>query len=128
MSNVLVKALPAGITDFLVVSSLLLFAREFEVDMNCLSTSCTVLVAIVGFMILYKIAKPMTRWHAIMILGLILGWLFCMFFLGWFFEIKEITLHTAMLTAVFVIIAEPILRYSGRVVEWTYDKIRKQFP
>lgn len=128
LSNVLVKALPAGFTDFLVVASLLIFAREFQVDSECLSTSCTVLVAIVGFMILYKIAKPITRWHGILIVGLFLGWLFCMFFLGWFFEIKEITLHTAMLTAVFAIIAEPVLRYSSRVVEWTYDKIRKQFP
>ena len=48
LTNVLVRALPAGLTDFIVVSGLVIFCREFQVDLDCLSTSCTILVAIVG--------------------------------------------------------------------------------
>lgn len=59
LTNVLVRALPAGLTDFIVVSGLVIFCREFQVDLDCLSTSCTILVAIVGFMILHRIARPM---------------------------------------------------------------------
>ena len=78
LTNVLVRALPAGLTDFIVVSGLVIFCREFEVDMECLSTSCTILMAIVGFMILYRIAKPMNPGHIILVAGVVTGWLFCM--------------------------------------------------
>lgn len=111
LANVFLNALPAGLTDFLVVSGLVLFCREFNVDMVCLSTSCTILVAIVGFMILYYIAKPMTRGHKIMMTGVIMGWLFCMLFFRQLFAITGITRQCAMLTVVFAIITEPFLRY-----------------
>lgn len=109
--NVFLKALPAGLTDFLVVSGLVLFCREFHVATECLSTSCTVLVAIVGFMILYLIAQPMTRGHRILMAGVITGWLFCMIFIPQLFAITGISKQCAMLTVVFAIITEPALRY-----------------
>ena len=71
LPNVLIKALPAGITDFVVVSGLVMFCREFNVGQECLSTSCTILVAIVGFMILYRIAQPMKLQYIFMIIALI---------------------------------------------------------
>ena len=122
LTNVLVKALPAGLTDFIVVSGLVIFCREFSVDLDCLSTSCTILVAIVGFMILYRIAKPMNVGHIIMMIGVIAGWLFCMLFVSRFFAITSISKQCAMLMIVFAIITEPALRYLSAVVEWTYAK------
>ena len=73
LTNVLVRALPAGLTDFIVVSGLVIFCREFQVDLDCLSTSCTILVAIVGFMILHRIARPMNTGHIVMLVGVIDG-------------------------------------------------------
>ena len=119
LTNVLVKALPAGLTDFIVVSGLVIFCREFSVDLDCLSTSCTILVAIVGFMILYRIAKPMNVGHIIMMIGVIAGWLFC----SKFFAITSISKQCAMLMIVFAIITEPALRYLSAAVEWIYAKI-----
>ena len=121
LTNVLVKALPAGLTDFLVVSGLVLFCREFSVDLDCLSTSCTILVAIVGFMILYRIAKPMNTGHIIMMIGVVAGWLFCMFFVSKFFAITGISKQCAMLMIVFAIITEPALRYLSLIVEGLHD-------
>lgn len=123
LTNVLVKALPAGLTDFIVVSGLVIFCREFSVDLDCLSTSCTILVAIVGFMILYRIAKPMNVGHIIMMIGVIAGWLFCMLFVSKFFAITSISKQCAMLMIVFAIITEPALRYLSATVEWIYAKI-----
>lgn len=121
LTNVLVKALPAGLTDFLVVSGLVLFCREFSVDLDCLSTSCTILVAIVGFMILYRIAKPMNIGHIIMMIGVVAGWLFCMLFVSKFFAITGISKQCAMLMIVFAIITEPALRYLSLIVEGLHD-------
>lgn len=123
LTNVLVKAFPAGLTDFLAVSSLVLFCREFGVDSDCLSTSCTILVAIVGFMILYQIAKPMKGWHIVLVAGVVSGWLFCMLFVRPLFSITGITKQCAMLTVVFAIATEPALRYLSLLVEWAHKKI-----
>lgn len=125
--NVFVKALPAGLTDFLVVTGLVLFCREFEVELDCLSTSCTVLLAIVGFMILYRIAKPMNRFHIVLISVVIAGWLFCMFYLPGFFGITGISRQCAMLMCVFALITEPVLRYLSIFVEWLYGKGSKYY-
>lgn len=123
LTNVLVRALPAGLTDFLVVSALVIFCREFSVDLECLSTSCTILVAIVGFMILYRIAKPMKPGHIILMVTVIGGWLFCMLFVNHLFAITGISKQCAMLMVAFAIITEPTLRYLSMIVEWIYAKI-----
>lgn len=131
LTNVFVRALPAGLTDFLVVSALVMFCREFEVDMECLSTSCTIIIAIVGFMILYRIAKPMNLPHILLLTGLVGGWLFCMFFARPFFGITEISGQCAMLMVIFAIITEPMLRYLSLAVEGihnSYEKLRGRKP
>ena len=118
LTNVLVRALPAGLTDFIVVSGLVIFCREFQVDLDCLSTSCTILVAIVGFMILHRIARPMNTGHIVMLVGVIAGWILCMLFGRSFFGITEISKQCEMLMVIFAIITEQVLRYLSLIVEW----------
>lgn len=124
LTNVLVRALPAGLTDFIVVSGLVIFCREFQVDLDCLSTSCTILVAIVGFMILHRIARPMNTGHIVMLVGVIAGWVLCMLFGGSFFGIMGISKQCEMLMVIFAIITEPVLRYLSLIVEWISARCR----
>lgn len=124
LTNVLVRALPAGLTDFIVVSGLVIFCREFQVDLDCLSTSCTILVAIVGFMILHRIARPMNTGHIVMLVGVIAGWILCMLFGGSFFGITGISKQCEMLMVIFAIITEPVLRYLSLIVEWISVRCR----
>ena len=123
MTNVLLKALPAGLTDFFAVSSLVLFCQVFGVNEEDISTSCTILVAIVGFMILYQIAKPMTAGHRVLMVGMVAGWLFCMIFVSHLFAIRDISGQCMMLTAVFTVAAESILRYLSKFVEWMRESL-----
>ena len=124
LTNVLVRALPAGLTDFIVVSGLVIFCREFQVDLDCLSTSCTILVAIVGFMILHRIARPMNTGHIVMLVGVIAGWILCMLFGGSFFGITGISKQCEMLMVIFAIITAPVLRYLSLIVEWISARCR----
>lgn len=124
LTNVLVRALPAGLTDFIVVSGLVIFCREFQVDLDCLSTSCTILVAIVGFMILHRIARPMNTGHIVMLVGVIAGWILCMLFGRSFFGITEISKQCEMLMVIFAIITEPVLRYLSLIVKWISARCR----
>ncbi len=116
LSNVLFKALPGGLTDFIVVSGLYLFCMEFGVGANDVSTSCTIVLAIVGLMILYQIASPMTKYHWFLWFGMVAGLLYCMIFVSKIFAITSISKKCVMLLVIFAIITEPTFRYlSGGV-------------
>lgn len=113
LSNVLFKALPGGLTDFLVVSSLYTFCMEFHVSENDVSTSCTIILAIVGLMILYQIASPMTKYHWLLWFSMAGGLLYCMTFVRKIFAITSISKQCLMLLLVFAVVTEPTFRYLG---------------
>ena len=117
MSNVLYKALPAGLTDFLVISVLVIFCQEFNVSSTDLATSCTILLQIVGLMILYKISQPMTKFHWVIWFAMLFGLLFCMLFLNGIFEIHMISKRCAMILLLFAVATEPCLRYLSILVK-----------
>lgn len=111
LSNVLFKALPGGLTDFIVVSALYLFCMEFNVSANDVSTSATIVLAIVGLMILYRIASPMTKRHWILWFAMASGLVYCMVFVSSIFAITGISKKSVMLLVIFAIITEPVFRY-----------------
>lgn len=111
LSNVLFKALPGGLTDFLVVSCLYTFCMEFNVNETDVSTSCTVILAIVGLMILFKIASPMNRFHWILWFSMMGGLVYCIIFVRKIFAITSISRQSMMLLLVFAVVTEPTFRY-----------------
>lgn len=123
LSNVLIKALPAGITDFLVVGALVVFGQVFEVGETDISTACTMLLAIVGFVILYNISKPMNALRWCVWGGCIVGLLGCSIYLGDLFAMRGMSTKCIMLFVVFAIIIEPALRYSTILIEKIGRKI-----
>lgn len=123
LPNVLIKALPAGITDFLVVGALVVFGQVFEVGETDISTACTMLLAIVGFVILYNISKPMNALRWCVWGGCIVGLLGCSIYLGDLFAMRGMSTKCIMLFVVFAIITEPALRYSTILIEKIGRKI-----
>ena len=123
LSNVLIKALPAGITDFLVVGALVVFGQVFEIGETDISTACTMLLAIVGFVILYNISKPMNALRWCVWGGCIVGLLGCSIYLGDLFAMRGMSTKCIMLFVVFAIITEPALRYSTILIEKIGRKI-----
>ena len=111
MSNVLLKALPAALTDFFVIAALVVFGEAFNVSSEDISTACAILMAIVGFMILYHIIKPMNIYKWIIWWGCVAGMLFCLIFLNGLFSITGMSMRCIMLFLVFSVVTEPVLRY-----------------
>lgn len=117
LSYVLIKALPAGLTDFLVVGALVVFGNVFGVNETDISTACTMLLAIVGFMILYHICKPLNPLRWCVWVGCIIGLLVCSIWLGDIFGIEHMSMECVMLFVLFAIVTEPTLRYGTILVE-----------
>ena len=118
LQNVLLKALPAGLTDVLVVAALAIFSQTFGVGGEDLSTASTMLLAIVGFMILFKICKPLNPFRAVICAGCIIGFLASCFLFPGLFGISSMSTKCVMLFVVFSIATEPILRYLTKFNEF----------
>ena len=115
------------LTNALAVAALVIFGRTFDVSSTDISTAATMLLAIVGFMILYKISAPMNKIRFSIVSGCIAGLLFCSIFLKDLFAITSMTKECIMLFVVFAIATEPVLRYLTTLVEkvkYYYLKLR----
>lgn len=123
LTNVFLKALPAGLTDVLAVGALVVFGQTFGVASKDISTAATMLLAIVGFMILYRICQPMNALRMIVWIGCVIGLLGCSIFLPQLFAITGMSRKCIMLFVIFSIATEPVLRYLTKLIEW----LRKQY-
>ncbi len=117
LRNVLMKALPAAITDFLAIAALVVFGEVFGVSSNDISVAATFLLAIVGFMILINISSPMNKYRAVVVIGCIIGIIFMGYYFNDLFAITTISTKAIMLFVVFAIATEPIMRYLTRLTE-----------
>lgn len=124
LTNVLMKALPAGLTDAFIVAILTVFGLQFELTSEEISTAATLLLAIIGLTILFKISKPMNAFRWVVWFAMLAGLLFCFFFLKPLFAIGEITVRCAWVLVIFGIATESVLRYSYMFISWV-DKKRK---
>lgn len=114
LTNVLLKALPAGLTDVLLVGFLTVFGHVFEMTNEEISTAATLLLGIVGLMILFKISQPMNTFRKIVWGLMVIGMLLCVFFMKNLFAIAPLTKKSAMTLVIFSIATEPLLRYISR--------------
>lgn len=115
--NVLVKAVPAGLTDMFIVCALVTCGKILSLPERDIATASTILLAIVGFMMLVKISRP---FHAVKygILALnVGGLLFCWVFLSELFAMGSLSPLCILLTVVFGFAAESLFRYLGKATE-----------
>ena len=117
MVNVMLKALPAGLTDVLSVGALVICGQVFNLPSEEIATAGTMLLAVVGFMIIIKISHPFIKMKYGVLLINIIGLLFCGLFLGRLFAIESISNICFLLMVVFAFAAESMFRYLTLFVE-----------
>lgn len=117
MANVMLKALPAGLTDVLSVGALVICGQVFNLPSEDIATAGTMLLAVVGFMIIIKISHPFNKMKYGVLLINIVGLLFCGLFLGRLFAIDSISNICFLLMVVFAFAAESMFRYLTLFVE-----------
>lgn len=117
MVNVMLKALPAGLTDVLSVGALVICGQVFNLPSEDIATAGTMLLAVVGFMIIIKISHPFNKMKYGVLLINIIGLLFCGLLLGRLFAIESISNICFLLMVVFAFAAESMFRYLTLFVE-----------
>jgi cation-transporting ATPase E len=117
LKNVMIKALPAGLTDVLAVGALVFCGEVFSLPKNDIATASTLLLAVVGFIILTKISAPFNRIKYGIIVINILGLAFCGIFLHRLYAISEMSKICIVLLIVFAFAAESLFRYLSLGIE-----------
>lgn len=126
LGNVLLKALPAGLTDFFAVSALVICGHVFNIPSTDIATASTLLIAVVGFMIMIKISHPFNKFkYGILALN-IFGLIFCGLFLDNLFAMSDMSNICMLLTIVFGFAAESMFRYITIFVEFIQNRMRKK--
>ena len=110
-TNVLLKALPAGITDTIIIVAMLYFGDVFGVSAVDIGTASTILLSVVGLMIVYEISKPLDVYKMWLFIACAVGLVFSMVFVSDFFDISAMSPRCVLLCINFSIVAEPCMRY-----------------
>ena len=125
MKNVLLRALPAGLTDVLTVGTLVICGQVFHLADGDVATAATMILAVVGFMILIKLSHPFNAFKSV-VLGInIAGLLLCSLFLGDLFAIRGMSAICVLLTVMFGFAAESLFRYLTIAVDWIDRQVMK---
>jgi cation-transporting ATPase E len=123
LKRILLKALPAALTAFVVIAAMAKFGEEFKFNIDDISVSSTYLFAIVGFMILIFISRPMNRYRYGVLVVCVIGLLLTSVFFRNLFSITPISKQCFMLLVIFAICTEPFFRY----LTWLAERIDQAF-
>lgn len=125
LPNVLMKALPAGLTDVLIVGFLVMFGQVFNLSADEISTTATLILAIVGLIILFKISCPMNKFRWAIWILMAFGLILCSIFLHDLFAISKLTIKGVFVLIIFGIATESAFRYISLLIQKIEHWFRK---
>jgi cation-transporting ATPase E len=113
LKRVLLTALPASLTSFFSIAAMVVFGNVFQISEVDVGVASTYLLAVVGFLILRNVSKPMNLYRTVVIVGCIVGFVVCACvpMLRSLFMIDEFGAKGIMLCVVFVIAEANVMRY-----------------
>ncbi len=127
--NIILKALPGGLTDTIIVAIMVTVGIYFDASVSDTSTASTILLAIVGLMVLYNISKPMNNYKFAIWIACTLGLILSMIFFKDLFALtKSMSIQAVLLCINFSVMTEPILRYITKMINWInlfFERIRR---
>lgn len=117
LKNVFLKALPAGLTDVLAIAALVVCGKVFGLPSEDIATAATMLLAIVGFMILFRISMPLNKYRGTVLVCNMIAFVLCAVVLNELFAIQSMSRICVLLFVVFSFAAESLFRILSRIVE-----------
>ena len=110
LTNVMLKALPGGLTDVIAISALVVCGAVFSIPEESIGTIATMVLSVVGFMILFKISEPLNTMKYVVIGINVTGFVLCVYFLKDLFALTNLSSICILLMIVFGFAAESLFR------------------
>ena len=133
MRNVLRKALPGGLTDFLLVFCAQGFGYAFDIPSDMVGTICTLVILCVGLQILWGVCIPFTPLHWAIWGSMTVAGVGGVFLLARWLPLVRLDLGGTLVLVVLLALSAPTLaglifmgeRLHGMVNDWKNKKARK---
>lgn len=115
--NVFLRALPAGLTDVIAVWAIVLCGQVFGLSSGDVATAATMLLAMIGFMVLFKISEPLNKFRVLVLVGNLVALLVCGIFLNDIFALKGMSARCFLLFVMFSFASESMFRWLSLLVK-----------
>ena len=119
--NVVLKALPTGITDFIVVTIVTIYGNCTGLAHEQTATAATLVLLTVGIAALIRVCMPFDMIRVIVCIAMAGGIVFSMIFLRPLFAMVVLKGLTRNLTIIMMILSIPLYRYVCRMTAWLID-------
>lgn len=115
--NVIIKALPAALTDFIIVIVLTIIGERYGTDHNQLTTMITFVIIAVGLLALIRICKPMNLIKKCICAMMFVGVVLSVLILPNMFAIYPLSFRQITITAVCIASALPLFIIICYIIE-----------
>lgn len=119
--NVVLKALPTGLTDFIVVTLITIYGNCTGLAHEQTATAATLVLLTVGMAALIRVCMPFDMIRVIVCIAMAVGIVFSMIFLRPLFAMVVLKGLTRNLTIIMMILSIPLYRYVCRMTAWLID-------
>mgnify|MGYP002520980462 CR=1 FL=1 len=123
LGNVLRRALPAALTDYLLVLGAMLFYLAFHLEDDMLSTISTGIMGVVGLMMVFRTSKPFNALRIAMLAFLIAAFAVCYFFFPTYFTIEPLDVRGLLIFVLFALLACSVFWAFLKLGQWISEKI-----
>ena len=106
--NVLVSALPAGLTDFAALTTLILVCARLGISNDEISTMALYVITFIGFLFLYKICRPLNALRIALIITMLVGFVLGALLFGYIIGLVPLYGQAIWLTVAFCAGSAPL--------------------
>lgn len=125
LRNVLYRAAPAGITDILVIFGTMLFSVAFSIPQDETSTIAALLIAVVGFVMLYRVCIPFNRIRKLLFASMLVLFIAGLAFAAPLFSMERLSFGSTLVFIVFALLVYPINHAVTRAFAEIPKKVRR---
>ena len=109
LPNVIYRALPAALSDLILVVGVMLFYLAFHIKEDMLSTLCTGIMGIVGLLMIHQTSLPLNKLRKAMLIGLCAAFVVCYFFLPELFTLSALDNPSLLILVVLGLLAFSVM-------------------
>ena len=129
LTNVIIKALPAGITDFIMLAVISIHGAVIGMSNEQISTVAIIVLLIIGMMSLIRICRPFDWLRALVCIVMGVGIAICLLFFKKIFAIAAINMVMLNMIIVYAVVAVGLFvlmcRIVGTVIEYIEGHSRR---
>lgn len=117
MPNVLARAIPGGLTDWLAVGILVIAGSYIQLDHGQVGTTATMLLIAVGMMVMYHISAPLNKFRTRVMIISFIGVIGAIIFFHRLFSLTALNNHSLFILIVLFFAAITIFRWLSRILD-----------